>query len=670
MTVDTAIAEAAEDAADFSPASDHDAAAYFKTALLFMTLAVVVGIAVMIQAVTPGFLGGIEVLSYGRLQPAFTNLFISGWLTIGLVGALLFVVPRATRVEPQRSGPVSRAAVALLAVGVLAGTVAILFGFSEGRRYLEAPLWADAIVLVGLLAAARPVIGVVRSGDRDDLGMIQWYAGGAFTWLILAHIVGNIPGLSGTSAHLQILFYRASLIGLWLAAAGVAVVGYLAPRLTGRAASSGSRLSVLGFWSMAFVWAMTAPAEATFGPLGDWLETIGIVFAIGMVVPVLVIFADLVTSVRGRLGEVTERTTLRLVFGGAIGFALIPVFTLAGSFRSSSSVVGFTEWVTATELLVFGTFTMWLMAIIRFAASAADGRSARLYQLGTTVGLVLAIGAAAFAGVQTGFTWAGSANSRVFANTGDGFVNSLQVIEGPRVLMLVGFAIFGLTQMLAAAGLVGSGLVRPEPALEAADIPDPDLAPVRPLGLNKLRFGAVGLFVVALTLVGLLPSLESEQRDPTLLADFSRNYADGGSAAEGRQVYIREGCQACHTQVVRANVTDVGLGAVSLAGDSVREVPALFGWQRIGPDLTHIGARTAEEFIADNLAAFNVASLDDLDPEVRATVLQSAKRDARDALRAHLADPQAARSWSTMPSYDHLKSADLDRLADYLMTLE
>jgi cytochrome c oxidase cbb3-type subunit 1 len=669
VTTDTAI-EPADSAVAFTPSSDSDAGAYLKTALAFLAISVLVGIVLAIQAIEPGFVGGVAALGYGRLQPAFTHLFISGWLTIGLIGALLFVVPRATRSEPSTSGSASIAAVSLLTVGVLAGAVAILFGFSEGRRYLDAPLWADGIVLVGLLAAARPILSVVRAGDDRDLGVVQWYAGGGFTWLILAHVVGNLPGLTGTAAQLQTLFYRSSLIGLWLGAAGIATVFYLAPRLTGRAASKGTRLSVLGFWSMAFVWAMTSPAELTFTAVGDWLETIGVVFAIGMLVPVLVIFADLVAAIRGRLDDVDEKTTLRFVISGAVAFSLIPVFTLAHAFRSSSSVLLFTDWVAATELLVFGAITLWLMAVIRFAASASDDSAGRIHHLGTVFGLLLAVGAAAFAGVQTGFTWAGAANSRVFTNAGDGFVNSVRAAEGPRVVWLVGFAIFALAQLLAVARLGRSDLKRPEPVLEPAYEAEADLAPVRPLGVNKLRFGATGLFAAALLLVVVLPAFEADQRDPTILADFARNYSEGSDAAKGREIYIDQGCQVCHTQVVRANVTDVGLGAVSVGGDYVREVPPVIGWQRIGPDLMHVAAREEAAAVEARLAAVGAASLDDLSAEERVAVEDGASDDAREAFRAHLADPQASRSWSTMPSYDHLSDADLDRLTEYLMTLE
>ena len=115
----------------------------------------------------------------------------------------------------------------------------------------------------------------------------------------------------------------------------------------------------------------------------------------------------------------------------------------------------------------------------------------------------------------------------------------------------------------------------------------------------------------------------------------ARSYPEGSAAADGRAVYIREGCIACHTQSVRPIVPDVGLGPVSVAGDYVNEAPALVGVERLGPDLMHVGSRI----------------------------------DDADGLKAHLDDPRADRPWSIMPSYRYLTQGDLDALAEYLLSL-
>ncbi len=61
---------------------------------------------------------------------------------------------------------------------------------------------------------------------------------------------------------------------------------------------------------------------------------------------------------------------------------------------------------------------------------------------------------------------------------------------------------------------------------------------------------------------------------------------------EGRDIYIREGCNTCHSQQVRPFKTETDrYGPYSLAGESAYDRPFLFGSRRTGPDLARVGGR-------------------------------------------------------------------------------
>jgi len=146
-----------------------------------------------------------------------------------------------------------------------------------------------------------------------------------------------------------------------------------------------------------------------------------------------------------------------------------------------------------------------------------------------------------------------------------------------------------------------------------------------------LRVGSIALAagIGVFLLVVFLPSLEAASAEPTILADETRLYVDDSDVALGRDIYLREGCATCHTQVVRPIATDRGLGPVSVVGDYAHEQPVLLGVARMGPDLMHIASRGG---VTDE----------------------------------QLAKPREGRSWSTMPSYDYLSQADLAALVTYL----
>ncbi|MES3041554.1 MAG: cytochrome-c oxidase, cbb3-type subunit II [Pseudomonadota bacterium] len=97
-------------------------------------------------------------------------------------------------------------------------------------------------------------------------------------------------------------------------------------------------------------------------------------------------------------------------------------------------------------------------------------------------------------------------------------------------------------------------------------------------------------------------------------------------AMEGRDVYIREGCHVCHTQMVRPLRAETArYGHYSVGGESVWDHPFLWGSKRTGPDLARVGGRYSDEWH-----------------------------------RTHLINPRDVVPESIMPSYPWLETTALD----------
>jgi cytochrome c oxidase cbb3-type subunit I/II len=420
-------------------------------------------------------------------------------------------------------------------------------------------------------------------------------------------------------------------------------VYHVIPRLAGREAYAPTRLTVLGFWSLAFVWALTAPANLVYSPAPDWLETVGVLFSMGLLIPPAVIFADLVLALRHRWEIAAGSTSLRfLMLGGAL-FALWPLANLAMAFRASSAIVQFTDWVRGVEIIgIYGFASAWLIGFVYFSAphllrGASSLVVARIHYFGTVLGLLVWAGASFLGGLTAGYTWVASANDAAVPTAGLGFSNTLAAVEGYSIAAFVGLAIFALAQLLFVLTVFGGRGMRVDRVLiDVSDPePDPELVFEGSISGRRLRVGAVALFAVAAAVVFVIPWAETAGAEATILADADRRYRTAGEIADGREIYLQEGCWYCHTQQVRPIVTDVGLGPVSAIGDYVYETPVLFGVQRIGPDLMHAGSRVPTDDMA--------------------------------WVVSYLRDPRAERSYSTMPSYDHLSASDLDALAAYIV---
>ena len=94
----------------------------------------------------------------------------------------------------------------------------------------------------------------------------------------------------------------------------------------------------------------------------------------------------------------------------------------------------------------------------------------------------------------------------------------------------------------------------------------------------------------------------------------------------GRDIYVREGCYGCHSQMIRPFRSETErYGPFSRAGESVYDRPFQFGSRRTGPDLARVGGRYSDDW-----------------------------------QRLHLADPRAVVPESNMPGYPWLNEREVD----------
>jgi cytochrome c oxidase cbb3-type subunit 2 len=136
----------------------------------------------------------------------------------------------------------------------------------------------------------------------------------------------------------------------------------------------------------------------------------------------------------------------------------------------------------------------------------------------------------------------------------------------------------------------------------------------------------LGLWIVLVISVGGLVEIV-----PLYLSSETSTPAPGikpypALALEGRDIYLREGCYNCHSQMIRPLRAETErYGHYSLAGESVYDHPFQFGSKRTGPDLARVGGRYSDEWH-----------------------------------RAHLTNPRDVVPESNMPAYTWLLADKLD----------
>lgn len=141
--------------------------------------------------------------------------------------------------------------------------------------------------------------------------------------------------------------------------------------------------------------------------------------------------------------------------------------------------------------------------------------------------------------------------------------------------------------------------------------------------------GSLLIFIAVVMVVVILPYANTSK---TLPSDLFR--ARTLAEAQGRNLYIENGCVYCHTQSIRA--IDWGLGAerIAQAGDYVKDYPILLGSQRTGPDLSQQGGEHPDDWHL-----------------------------------AHFINPRSTRPLSIMPPFEFLQIDNITLLTRYVQSL-
>src|SRR5690606_2054655 len=114
--------------------------------------------------------------------------------------------------------------------------------------------------------------------------------------------------------------------------------------------------------------------------------------------------------------------------------------------------------------------------------------------------------------------------------------------------------------------------------------------------LEKVSMGLVGAIILAASIGGLIEIAPLFTIDETVeVPDDLRPLTPLELA--GREIYIREGCYACHSQMVRSLADEIDrYGPYSLAAESAYDHPMLWGSKRTGPDLARVGGKFSDSW--------------------------------------------------------------------------
>lgn len=589
--------------------------AWLWWSLIWLTFFPIVGVLVSIKFHNPGFLDGISWLTFGRLRPIHVNGVIFGSFSTVFLGLLYYIVPRLCGVRMYREEwgwGLLHAWNAFL----MLGTVSLLMGYNTGLEAgeFEWPLNLLRFVILGLITVQ--VLGTVFRRTERRFYVAMWYTTAALIWTIMNLILGNvllpyaqdIAGVNSAAMHGLYIHY---VVGLWITPAGLALIYYFLP-LSAKNALFSHKLSLLGFWGLAFFYPFVGTHHYLYSPIPHWTQTVSIVTSMLLIIPVWTVVVNFFGTMLGRWGAVAGG-------GGGDNYAakflmLGVVYYLIGCFQGSvealrrlQELTHFNDFVIAhSHLTVFGAFVLYAVGSAYYVWPRVTGR--RLWS-DKLASWHLWLTIAGFTVMAVGLTAQGFVQGSML-EYGANFVDTVKEMKPWWVARTLGGIAMDVALLLMVINFYqtaaeGRPLEERPGAVPPIETPVGVVAKGSWIESPSTVFLVAGFlfFFLAVGVQGVTPWLMAETRTATVqdavttapiqVADYTPE------ELKGRQVYIREGCWYCHSQYVRP-VTGESFrwGPVSQAGEYAYDRPHLFSTRRIGPDLTRVGRKYGDDWHA------------------------------------------------------------------------
>jgi len=622
-----------------------------------------VGLLIALQLANPMFNTDLPWLSFGRLRPLHTNAVIFAFVGNAFFTGCYYSSQRLLKAR-MYSDFLSRFHFWGWQAIIVAAAITLPLGFTQTKEYAELEWPIDIAITVVWVAFLVNLVGTMVKRRERHLYVAIWFYVASIVTVAMLHIFNNLSIPAGAFKSYSIYagvqdafmqwWYGHNAVAFLLTTPFLGLMYYFLPKAAERPIFS-YKLSILHFWSLIFIYIWAGPHHLHYTALPEWAATLGMIFSVMLWMPSWGGMINGLLTLRGAWHKVVEDPILKFFVVGITAYGMATFEGPMLSVKTVSALAHYTDWIIAhvhTGALGwngFITFGMmyWLLPRV-FQTPLYSRKAAELHFWIASFGVVLYVVSIYTAGVTQGLMW------RAFDETGrlayPDFVETVVRLLPMYWVRVAGGSLYIIGMLLLGWNVLMTWRRRPaqyeEPVVTAAPLspryaePVPGLVPAGATRQSMLgRFTALDwhrkwermpVFFTAMTLVAvvvaslfeILPTFLIRSNVPTISSVAPYTPLE----LAGRDIYIREGCVNCHSQMIRPLRHETErYGEYSKPGESVYEHPFLWGSRRIGPDLARVGGKYPHLW------------------HVR-----------------HMEDPQAITAMSIMPAYPGMISTPLD----------
>lgn len=591
---------------------DNKIVKYFAYATIIWGLTgMLVGLIVALQLAFPDFFNdylGFKYLSFGRIRPLHTNAVIFAFVGNAIFTGVYYSMQRLlkTRMWSDKLSYINFWGWQLI---ILSAVITLPMGYTTSKEYAELEWPIDIAITLLWVVFGWNMMATILNRRVKHIYTAIWFYMATFVTVAILHIFNSFElpvsfmksysWYAGVQDALVQWWYGHNAVAFFLTTPFLGLMYYFVPKAANRPIYS-YKLSIIHFWALIFIYIWAGPHHLLYTSLPDWAQSLGVVFSIMLIAPSWGGMLNGLLTLRGAWDKVRDSVVLKFMVVALTAYGMATFEGPLLSLKNVNSLSHFTDWTIAhvhvgglgwNGMLAFGMLYFLFPAL--FKRELYSKKLANMHFWIATLGILLWAIPMYWAGFSQGLMWQEFNPDGTLAN-GD-FLETVEAIKPFYIMRSIGGLIYIIGAILMGYNLFKTARLGTFSKDEVVEVTSNRNKKIntkgefwhRPIERKPIRLLVFSLIVILIGgAIEIIPTIAVKSN----IKKISQVKPLTPLELEGRDLYIREGCNNCHSQMIRPlRFETERYGEYSKAGEFVYDHPFLWGSKRTGPDLAREG---------------------------------------------------------------------------------